>query len=435
MSKSTFKIALFVCIACIIMVGTCLLFSTTLASRYSNDLAVFNSSGEKLNQLSNSFEYSDSSISTISETDTKKGDELAVFEYENIDFVSYSEYWDTAKLEDLAHELFMNVHGEEITYVARVELHDDNYDEYAGLHRTSYEKHSLPIRINNLLPNKMTLDFSALSSVIVLTGANENTTIESMARTLSHEYGHHYTKYHFGLKGTITDMAGKYASLRKERGAPIYSVVTDWDEYISNHMWDLLEIAAEDYVFLMGSPLTKKQVDYFDNQELADLYSKNKSKYQAKTIESIISYNSYPHENPILASPSQVKGLAEYYYSFVGTQAPTYTQVSDYGTLDMNFVQTATSSYAMTWSKPWQYDNITYTLVAYDTRDDILGAIKTISGNEEALAAFGEQKVERNYVEYSVNDLLDTLGSVRFRIIVTFADDSIVVSDPYDVRF
>ena len=321
MNNKSLKAALFVCITFILLIGASLLFSINLANQFSGELVPFSESGEKISQSFNSYEYSSSAV-PIDYSDQSTDDASAIFTYQNIDFVSYSTEWDEGKLEELALELFENVHGEEIAYVARVELHDDNYNEYAGLHRSSYEKYSLPISVNNLFPSSMTVDFSALSSVIILTGANENTTIASMARTLSHEYGHHFTQYYFGFKGTNMDLSTEYASIRKENDAPIYAVVTDWQYYLDNHMWDIQEIAAEDYVFLMGSPLAKQEIDYLDNSELADLFSVSQVQYDEYTKSAVPAVNAYPHENPILNSPSQVEGLAEYYYSFVEETAP-----------------------------------------------------------------------------------------------------------------
>ena len=436
MNKKTSGTALFVCLFSIILLGAGLFFSIKLANGYSDELSVFNKRGQKQSEISDSFEYSDDFSTSYTASGNEDLNTQAVFEYKNIQFVSYSQSWDETKLESLAQELFNNVHGDEIAYVARVELHDANYEEYAGLHRNSYEKYSLPVRLNHLLPFDMTIDFSTLSSVIVLTGADENTTVESMARTLSHEYGHHFTQYYFGFNGTVTDMATKYALMRNESNAPIYSVVTDWDYYIQNHMWDLQEIAAEDYVFFMGSPLAKQQIDYLDNSELASLYDNHPSKYSEYESLTITGGNSFPHENPVIESPSQVDGLAEYFYSFVDADAPEYTKVTaDYGTMDMNITRTSSDSYTMTWACPWPYLNISYTLVAYDAYDYLLKPIKTIAGDETAIAKFGMQKLTSGQHEYSIDDTLDTLGHVRFRLVVTFADGSVIFSDPYDVVF
>lgn len=435
MNKFDAKIALFVCVLGILMVGACTLYSVSLTKAYSSELAVFNITSQKHPETSNSYVYDEKSLIPQPTDQEKTGTEYARYEYESISFVSYSSDWDIAKLKNLAKELFKNVHGDEIYAVARVELHDEGTDEYAGLHRNSYEKHSLPISINQLLPHDMSLDFSALSSVILLSGANINTTVESMSRTLSHEYGHHFAQYYFGFDGTRGDMLSKYASLRKEFGAPIYSEITDWDFYMENHMWDLQEIAAEDYVFFMGSPKSKKIVDYQDNLELASAYAISEEKYQSYVSLPIRAYNSYPHENPSLDAPSQVDDLAEYFYSFVDADAPKYNQVSSIDTMNMNLTKTTAGSYTMTWTAPWAFSNIYYTLVAYDQFDVMLKAIKTVEGDELAVAKFGNQKLISNQNEYYVDDTLDTFRFVKFRIVVVFTDGSVVFSQPYDVEF
>lgn len=437
MNKPKLKIALFMCISFMLLIGVSLFFSITLTNKNYNQLSAYNSSGQKHSEISNAFIYTPSEKNSSATDDNQFADDvIASFIYQNIDFISYSEHWDEAKLEDLAYELFDNTHGPEIAYVARVELHDDNYDEYSGLHRNSYEKYSLPIFINRLLPNNMTLDFSTLSSVIILTGANENTTVASMARTLSHEYGHHFTKYYFGFRGTASDMNTKYANIRNEAGMPMYAVVTDWDYYIANHMWDIQEIAAEDYVFLMGSGLARSYIDFMDNSELSNLYSYSEQQYIDYTDQPMLAINAYPHENPVLTAPSGVTDLAEYYYSFVEETAPEYTKVSSAaGTMGLTINQSAADSYEISWDCPWPYANISYTLVAYDANDYFLKPIKTINGDEEAIAYFGLQKTVRNQNEYIIDDMLDTFGLVRFRVVVTFYDGSVVFSDAYDVQF
>ena len=437
MNKSSIKIALFVCIACSLLVGASLFFSISTFTGFPSSAANLAVSGAKIGEQSNTYEYIPND--SLSNKASKPGldDAYAVFEYENIDFVSYSQQWDSTKLEELAHEFFQNVHGEEIAYVARVELIEGKLDEYAGMQRNSYEKYSVPINLNRLLPDDLTLDISELSSVIELTGADQNTTVASMARTLSHEYGHHFTQYHFGFKGTFEDKSTEYVSLRKKdpNSDRITYIVTNWDYYIQNHMWDIQEIAAEDYVFFMGSPLARQQIDYMDNKELADLFSRNQSQYEEVISLSAMAINAYPQENPVLQSPSQVKGLAEYYYSFVDAPAPSYTTISNYDELIMNITPTSSGSYTMTWTTPWPYSNITYTLVAYDANDYMIRPIKTIAGDEEAIAYFGLQKVLRNQNEYSIDDALDDLGFVRFRVVVVFSDGSAIFSNPFDVQF
>ncbi|MEX1378143.1 MAG: hypothetical protein AB1Z23_11815 [Eubacteriales bacterium] len=437
MNKSSIKIGLFVCVACSLLVGASLFFSLSTSTSFISHKSNLTTSGDKISEQSDFYEYTGSNNLSNKISKPDLGDAFAIFEYENIDFVSYSEQWDSTKLEELAHEFFLNVHGEEIAYVARIELIDGKEDEYAGLHRNSYEKFSVPVAVNQLLPESLTLDISELSSVIELTGADQNTTVASMARTLSHEYGHHYTQYHFGFKGTNEDSSTKYASIRKDdkNSGKITYTVSNWEYYIQNHMWDLQEIAAEDYVFLMGSPLAKQRIDYLDNQELADLFSLNQTKYNEEVSLTTASINSYPHENPVLKSPSQVKGLAEYFYSFVEQNAPQYTSVSNVDELTMNISPTGTGSYTMTWSIPWPYSNITYTLVAYDANDYLIRPIKTITGDEAGVAYFGMQKVLRNQNEYTIDDTLDELGFVRFRVVVIFSDGSAVFSNAYDVQY
>jgi len=111
MNKPKLKIALFMCISFMLLIGASLFFSINLTHGYLDQLSAFNASGQKLNETSNSFIYTPTNEAAVNIDNDYASDVLASFVYQNIDFISYSEHWDEAKLEDLAHELFNNTHG------------------------------------------------------------------------------------------------------------------------------------------------------------------------------------------------------------------------------------------------------------------------------------------------------------------------------------
>ncbi len=101
-------------------------------------------------------------------------------------------------------------------------------DTYAGYHTSEHEAFTVPVALFSSMPISMSMDITSKFSVIRLTGADKNTTVATMARTLSHEYGHHYTQYYFGFIGTNYDLTTEYYNIRKEDGYNIYSESRQW---------------------------------------------------------------------------------------------------------------------------------------------------------------------------------------------------------------
>lgn len=435
MNKTAIKFYIFMCVIVLLVICASVYFSINLHESYTKQLEKINEAKLAQTTLSDEWRYTVTTGNTSLSQNTTFNEYKAIYRYNNIYFISYSDSWNEDMLKNLAIELFNNAHGEEIEYVARVELVDDEDDSYAGYHTSDYEKFSVPISLNNFFPDEMTLDIASIFSVIRLTGADEKTTIESMSRTLSHEYGHHFTQYYFDFDGSDLDLFTKYFNIRNESGAPIFGAITNWEHYMDNHMWNIQEIAAEDYVYLMGSANTHQIIDYPDTMELATAYSRSETEYNKLQNLSTESLNAYPHENPVLKAPSQVEGLAEYYYGFISQSAPTYTNVGEIGNLNMTLVTTANDSYRMTWTQPWPYSHIMYTLVAYDQDDYRIRIIKTVEGDETPVADFGLQTVRRGQNEFYVDDDLDSFGNVRFRIVVTLTNGTSFFSDPYDIGF
>ena len=106
---------------------------------------------------------------------------------------SYSSSWDENKLQELYLELKKNKHGEEIKTLSQIIVYGENSeDNILGSHLLDEKKSQLFISFP-ALSSKYTLEFFRPSGTISLYGGDECTTVESFSRTLSHEYGHHYT--------------------------------------------------------------------------------------------------------------------------------------------------------------------------------------------------------------------------------------------------
>jgi hypothetical protein len=147
---------------------------------------------------------------------------------EGIQFQSYSELWNEQKLKELYETLLKCDHGEELLSLKQVILYPDKSTGKSGSRVGNYSVETKTIKLYEV-----------------------DTT--PAARTLIHEYGHHFTYYWLQKKeglnpGQLTE-SSSWAKVRQLGGFPIR-----WSgstlPYV--HKWDPGEIMAEDYVLLFG---------------------------------------------------------------------------------------------------------------------------------------------------------------------------------------
>nr|WP_255573460.1 S-layer homology domain-containing protein [Anoxybacillus sp. ST4] len=157
-----------------------------------------------------------------------------------VTFESYSPHWTKTKLIQLEQELLKNKHGAELALLRSIKIFPD-YPAGAnvlGQYFAQYQTSPKPA----LLPNRY----------IHLYGGNEWTTVEQMATTLAHEYGHHFTYYYLLNKEQRLPnewLMSRYAAARELFRYP--NVHADGN---GAYEWYMPEILAEDYVQLFGSP-------------------------------------------------------------------------------------------------------------------------------------------------------------------------------------
>ena len=97
---------------------------------------------------------------------------------------SYSKTWNTKeKLMQLYKELMKNYVSSEISKLKYIYIYPDIEDGVSGYY-------SPDVILKNDGSYKM-----GDNSYIVLLGCDESSSISSIAKTLSHEYGHHFTTY------------------------------------------------------------------------------------------------------------------------------------------------------------------------------------------------------------------------------------------------
>lgn len=209
------------------------------------------------------------------------------------EIVSLSYAWaDPGKLQTLYYELKGNLHGREWDALGGVVIYPDYplgrgvgglYVPALGWNSRG-EKYVLPKR------------------PIFLFGGDEQTQIADLAKTMSHEYGHHFTVYYFWTKYGMT-----FDSYWRTPWYNVRQGLSDPRVNNGSHAWDPAEIAADDYVQLFGSPLAR-QFTRFTSQ--FGYFSSN-------------SYNLSPQENLALPLAAQVPGLEAYWRQLAGLPAAT----------------------------------------------------------------------------------------------------------------
>jgi len=372
--------------------------------------------------------------------DQKQGVTLGTYEYVTplgFSIVSQSEKWTDEKLIDVYNELLKNKHGEEITVISKIILYPGPSESgladssIVGTHSQESKTYSVFFDLPALLPSSMEYTINTDLSVIELYNMDAYDDISEAALTISHEYGHLYTMYYF-LKNDAAARVSQYFTLRGLDGFGHDVFFDTVDEYYANHEWSIYEIAAEDYVQLMGSDTGKKTEEYLD---VADLVTTNYSEgdYQGVYNDSIV--NVYPQENIHIPLADEVEGLRDYYYSFLNLK----NDLTPLEPADFNFTVTQEESFGYTyyeigWNKTSEDPDTFYTLVCYDADGNLHSAIRTVHGDEEAVARVGDYAaiVGSQLIRYS-NDVPDT--GRYFKLYVILPDGRMQSSDLFYVDF
>lgn len=351
---------------------------------------------------------------------------------EGILFLSDSDYWDEDRLEELYEELLRNRHGDELNTLDRVMVHAKDNDLAAATHPDMIEHY--PFRLHYPLFSDLDIcSFTRSAGKINLYGGDKKTTVESMAADLSHEYGHHFTmSYLFTEWGAEADLEGAYAKLRNLDPEEISANASSPKLYRKLHSRILMEIAAEDYVVLMGSPNAMKQIgDYTDIRD----------QIQGKKGEGRILRNAAPQENMFLPFATQVPGLADYFYGFIGEKAPEYPDAKE---IQLKFERHTGGfrlisgypnyvSYEVTWNKALG-DDAVYTLVCMDPETEQILPLATVQPGEEAVAEIGTISFSTRSLVTWYSDGLNQ-GTKRFLVVVTLPDGRVAVTEPVEQSF
>lgn len=166
---------------------------------------------------------------------------------------SYSPKWSTiSQLKEVEKELLNNKHGEEMSLLGQVVIFPDfpAGKSVLGQYFAEYEHSKTDV---NLLPDR----------TIHLYGGNQFPTIDSIAGTLSHEYGHHFTFYHLFEDESLLPEKWLDSDYAKARNLSEYPNANTGD---GQYEWMMSEILAEDYVQMFGSENALKHHMQFNSQ-------------------------------------------------------------------------------------------------------------------------------------------------------------------------
>jgi len=297
--------------------------------------------------------------------------------------ISYSRQWaDVSELKEVYGELLRNAHGVELKLLRRINIYSGPDPRGMSAAGRWYGEWMIEGGKPSLSEDRY----------IDIYNGDEFTTIPSIARTLAHEYGHHFTYYYFFKRENKLWENWRSSGLAAIRGLKNNARVSAAG---SNHAWLIQEIAAEDYVQLFGSPNSKQSYDFKDIAERVN------DGQRGVTYSSDI-FNYRPQENYELPLAANVKGLREYWLKTAGLAmagsppAQVSVELKDVYPMDRS------PQYVFAWNKSID-DKTTaleYTLVYFEKIGDniISYPVKTVTDNEPLEAVLGSARSERVYM-------------------------------------
>ncbi len=353
---------------------------------------------------------------------------------EGFTIYSYSEEWDDDKLVELYNELLKNRHGKEIEILDKIVIHPDASETMIGQHTSDKKDVALNLTFG-ALPKGFCLKFPRDISVIELFDGDTNTTVESMDWTLSHEYGHLYTFYYFFDQESSNLYNTGYAKLREPDKYDLIASALPEGDYVLQHHRYLFEIAAEDYVQLMGSPTTRQVVEYPDIRQMLS------GMEYPDEIEQRLASNLRPQENLMIPLAFEVSGLSEYYYSFLDEKPPV--PVEEKQVIELSIEKDSVGYdlidgyrtfvyYTLTWNTP--YEDATYTVIHRSPSEYYALPIKTVLPGNTASATIGTYAISTgSYIHWQYDEIDE--GEKFFYVIAQLPDGTYYMSEPLEYTF
>lgn len=341
---------------------------------------------------------------------------------EGFTITSYCSNWNTySKLREIAKELLSNEYGEEIAYLENIYIYPDSPDGVLA-----YTHYDLS---RNYSGNYTYKD----NAYIEIFDGNQYNNTKDMAWVLSHEYGHHFTIYHMINKENKFFNEWKstgYAQVRNIVGHPKISYETDaiGDLY----KWDIMEMVAEDYVQLFGSPNARRSIVYKDIQQ--KVHEDINSQFNHTPA-----FNMKPQNNLEIPLAADVRGLEEYWRNLANLPKQKSNKVPKRPNLKLvtkKEVASGRYQYRIEWEELPSNEKYEYTLVSYPEGEyGFPYPVKTVKPGEATYAIIGNA-LKTNPITGKHQFILDDYnGRYTFDLYMKDTDNKIYRGEPLSVNF
>jgi len=363
-------------------------------------------------------------------------DYLYSIEEEGVAFLSELDFWNDSMLNALAREFLGNTHGNEMNLISALVVSSEAEKPLSAELAPSYLSFDIPLFLNNFFDENSLYNLTYERSAIYIYGCNEETNVSDFAFDLSRAYGEHFAKYYFGLSGTDADTCLKYYQLRAKNYDQVITDMSKYDGSETEKKWCLIEIAANDYAYFMGSPSTKEVYLFYDSTWKPEIYRNNNDKLDNPYY--LECRNATPHSNVTMPLPNEVFGLANYFFHFVGQSPPEYTEVESLGTLNLQMGKPGINQHYFTWDQPITGDGTCYTLIGYDMDDKAVVMVATNYRKGETgsaqLGKYSGAPYPRE-VDKMINFYYETGAQMKFRLSITFPDGTVALSEPIIITY
>jgi hypothetical protein len=139
--------------------------------------------------------------------------------------------------------------------------------------------------------------------------------------------------------------------------------------------------------------------------------------------------NVFPQENIYIPLADQIPGLKAYYYSFIGESVDD--PPLDMTPIKIHFEKKKSNGYTyynVTWNKPSNAHDALYTLVCYNTDGIAIWPVRTVYGDEEAIARVGTPSRQSEYYIHYIPDRL-TDEDRYFKVYLIWPDGRMQASE------
>ena len=362
---------------------------------------------------------------------------------DGIRLLSYTKVWDVELLASLETELKQNIHGIEMDYIDRVEMHPgdhpDGNSDISALYHRERQVIDIPVKLSGFLPDEYSLPVEIDKGVIKIFHSEQRESIEEAALDLSHEYGHHFTFFHFD-EAFASDEQYTDSEYYQVRGLKDYDRVNGSSSFDRDkHKWSIYEMAAEDYKQIMGSRTGKISTVFKDISQKASADT-----YQPMNIPGYKDFNAVPQINWEIPLPHQVDRLAEYFYSFIDDQdVPVVSVDGDAESPAYNDLPSVSykresyhglDRYVLSWESYLERDDLVYTLVVISDDYSEMLPIKTVFPGEAKQAVIGTYTLENDGYVYYYKDGIDQRAG-HFRLHVQFPDGQLAAGPVTTIDF